>query len=331
VAELDGGAKGVPWGEGPIKVVRASSGEFVAIGWEGDLLRFSPKGKYLGLIGRKGEGPGEYRYPSMMGIDRQGNIQIIDHQLGRRTVYSPAGKFLRSSAFPDDFRGSDLHFTATGEVITAGSSRLPEHFGYPFLRSAGSKLGPSFGPRKKLDPRSGDGPDPYFLTSAKAGGFWAVRKLGLDLTLWRDDATPARRFLYAPAWFPPRQEFGKVGPADPIQPMVRGIAERTDGLLAIEVSVAGTRWKEAWGQPEATPFRMPGDPATQQRIKRYDDAYAVRVLIVDPSSASVLIDQRFDHHMMGFADPTHLVGFTVVDDEPVVKIWELTLKRAGSR
>ena len=56
------------------------------------IQKFSPEGKYLATIGRKGQGPGEFNYPGSLDIDGQGNLYVLDPFVKKIEVLSPQGK-----------------------------------------------------------------------------------------------------------------------------------------------------------------------------------------------------------------------------------------------
>ena len=60
------------------------------------IQKFSPEGKYLTTIGRKGQGPGEFNYPGSLDIDGQGNLYVLDPFVKKIQVLSPQGKELKT-------------------------------------------------------------------------------------------------------------------------------------------------------------------------------------------------------------------------------------------
>lgn len=66
-------------------VVRDGIGSFW-VGQQGEVKRYGSDGKYLGSIGRPGEGPMEFRRPRPMHVDRLGRIHVIDSGQGRISV-----------------------------------------------------------------------------------------------------------------------------------------------------------------------------------------------------------------------------------------------------
>lgn len=73
--------------------------------WVGDsqrhaILRYSVEGEFLGQIGREGEGPGEFRYPSAMRVMPDGRVFVWDNGLIRVSEFSPEGEFVASFSPP---------------------------------------------------------------------------------------------------------------------------------------------------------------------------------------------------------------------------------------
>lgn len=61
------------------------------------LRRFSSTGRYLGTVGRRGQGPGEYgARPTGLMVDHQGRIILSDPSNTRLSAFSSSGEFLGS-------------------------------------------------------------------------------------------------------------------------------------------------------------------------------------------------------------------------------------------
>jgi hypothetical protein len=88
---------------------------------EGNVKLFSPSGKLLRVVGRKGNGPGEFQEPRFPRFSRDGSLHIADGSNGRVSVFASDGKLQRTfqlgkltylSGFVPDGRGGYL---AAGE------------------------------------------------------------------------------------------------------------------------------------------------------------------------------------------------------------------------
>jgi sugar lactone lactonase YvrE len=56
------------------------------------IQKFSPEGKYLATIGRKGQGPAEFVSPSSLDIDSKGYLYVLDPNQGRLQILTLEGK-----------------------------------------------------------------------------------------------------------------------------------------------------------------------------------------------------------------------------------------------
>ena len=78
-----------------MKVVHAN-GEYFVKDNKSKFLRFDKNGNLKNQIGRRGKGPGEYRYVSNFVVHPDGNVYISGGKEGKIMVFSPEGKFLRT-------------------------------------------------------------------------------------------------------------------------------------------------------------------------------------------------------------------------------------------
>lgn len=58
------------------------------------ILIYELTGKYRGQFGRRGEGAGEFNFPTHLTVDRAGNILVVDNFNFRVQAFDPQGKFL---------------------------------------------------------------------------------------------------------------------------------------------------------------------------------------------------------------------------------------------
>lgn len=71
-------------------VVRLSDGRIVVAdgGLDSRLSVFSPEGRYLGRLGREGDGPGEFRFIRSLQVGPNDSLYVFDVSLQRLTVFS---------------------------------------------------------------------------------------------------------------------------------------------------------------------------------------------------------------------------------------------------
>lgn len=59
------------------------------------LAMFDLEGTLLGFMGERGNGPGQFNYPTDVDVDEQGHIYVLDALNARVQVFDEAGRFLR--------------------------------------------------------------------------------------------------------------------------------------------------------------------------------------------------------------------------------------------
>jgi len=90
------------------------------------IQKFDPAGKYLATIGRQGQGPGEFLYPSWLSVDAQGLIYVSDPNNNRVQVLTPEGKDHKTIRFTEGTVG-DVFWAKPGELVM-GTPRIRFRF-----------------------------------------------------------------------------------------------------------------------------------------------------------------------------------------------------------
>lgn len=87
----------------------------------------NPEGAFVHMIGKKGEGPGEFRSAAGASFAVLGDGRVVVYEMVRKTfqLFGPAGGFERTVPLPPDgsfmVRIPGLQATAEGEVISTGT------------------------------------------------------------------------------------------------------------------------------------------------------------------------------------------------------------------
>ncbi|MCX8159991.1 MAG: NHL repeat-containing protein [Candidatus Saccharicenans sp.] len=90
------------------------------------IQKFSRDGKYLATIGRFGQGPGEFNYPSWLDLDGAGNLYVTDPFNERVQVLKPDGTDLRTIKFSDGRMGNV--FVRTDGKLVMGQATISFRF-----------------------------------------------------------------------------------------------------------------------------------------------------------------------------------------------------------
>jgi DNA-binding beta-propeller fold protein YncE len=161
----------------PTNIALCPAGEiYVSDGYgNARIHKFSPDGKLLVSWGAPGGGPGEFRIPHGIAVDREGIIYVADRENSRIQLFSPAGEFLRQWA--DIARPCEVAIDPEGNVFIA-------ELGYragmwpgtepPHVGATGGRVS-IFDQSGKLQAQFGGGEQP-----CDAGDFFAPHDIWLD-------------------------------------------------------------------------------------------------------------------------------------------------------
>ncbi|MEI2719998.1 MAG: hypothetical protein V9E87_07625 [Gemmatimonadales bacterium] len=86
---------------------------------------FAPNGGPLGRLGRAGEGPGEFRTPTLIGVTASGDVAIIDIALRRLTVFSGDSANSAPRLFATPPLVSSLMMGPDSGIVTLGTGGYP--------------------------------------------------------------------------------------------------------------------------------------------------------------------------------------------------------------
>lgn len=99
------------------------------------IQKFSPDGKYLATIGRKGQGPGEFVMPDGLDIDKDGNLVVSDTAQSRIHVIIGGGMDVRSIVIKDD------RIYGVRALASANYAAKASTYSFPTAKGEGKKPG----------------------------------------------------------------------------------------------------------------------------------------------------------------------------------------------
>ncbi len=85
------------------------------------IQKFDQIGNYIGTIGAKGQGPGEFMGMRGLFVDKSGRLYVTDAQLQRLKVLSPEGVEINS--IPGRYISPKILVAESGDIVSAGAGK----------------------------------------------------------------------------------------------------------------------------------------------------------------------------------------------------------------
>lgn len=216
-----------------------------------EIVRFSTDGAEDAVIGRAGQGPGEYRGIHNLFVGLADSIFVIDSGLSRVSVLSPDGEYIRSFSLSMELAYASSHVRMPGgDLVLGGIIASPERIGYPLHRvSPEGEVLLSFGAQEPaFDPQ--DEAAVHRVFDFDGGMIWAARRYQYLIEGWDPKTGELRRVLDRGAsWFPPREHIrGGREPGDRPDPLIMGLAVDAERRLWVLVRVYTDDWPPEAGQ-----------------------------------------------------------------------------------
>ncbi len=251
---------------------------------------FAPAGNEVAVIGRSGEGPGEYRTVQDVAVRSDDSVVVLSQRL---TLLTPDLSFARAVSFPRGVRASRLLPLPSGKVLLNNYS-VP---GRPFIvLDADLRMVRQVGEETSGSPEELQ----HVLASAGSEGFWSARTSGRYLIEhWSLDGKRIRTIQPKSAWF----EAGELWAGhDPRRtrpsPRIGGIWLDNERLWVIGI-VSDIDWK-----PQ---LLAAGDPhvevdAPMPQPEEWPSLFDTMVEVLDLRTGAVMSTRRYDGVLMGFMD-----------------------------
>lgn len=304
-----------------------SKGQFVLSDVAGQqLLAYTPSGKFIRTLGRKGDGPGEFHQAVRTFFDAYDSLYVVD--IGRVSVFSPDLKYVRTITMPVAMSQSIIAVPNRWVILNHG------------LTYRGSPL-------KIL---SNDGALRLFIQDSSALGscfactlvvgnaaagdrLWSSWNTQYRLQEWRDDGAALRNVsVVNSAW----HKGGElVLPGDPNVPppsVVIALAEDKQHLLwslgelpvADWTPIPRSKTRTARATRGASNVAVGSVTTGLETLKRMITA----IDVFDMTANKLLVSQRFPHRQFRLIAPGYLAE--VREDKDGVPVWDIfkvTIKR----
>ena len=285
---------------------------------DGRLLRFSPDGVFQDAIGRRGEGPGEYRLPVLMGGSTD-DLTILDIRSFRVTTIH--GGAIATTSLP--FTAGDYALLPDGRHVYSATLYDPDRIGHPLhiydetsgrvTRSFGDegiRVDRSFRSYAALGRR---------VSVAVDGNIWAARRNRYRIDKWSSDGDHILRIDRHAPWFRPWVDWpGLVYEVRPLPELV-GVRDWGDDLLMVVVRVADDEWRQVRPQIEQGHEVV---PPTQ-----LEELYDTVIEVLDTRSGTVLARTRVDARVANLVGRDGFYSYAEHSDlgEPKFIVWSVAL------
>ena len=271
---------------------------------------FSPSGEFLGMVGQRGEGPGEYEAIAHVNVGPR-FIHVFDFRRGR-TVLGRDLEVVRTDPSPGPVLSSVI--LGTDEVAYAVHAAEPAAVGHQLhildragrIRRFGGDPPPEPGPQSQR-----------FLVAGDNSTFWAVRQQANRLVRWNLEPEPTVTRIFDRTVEP----FERHNPPAETWPRSLNVGSMLDDSgLWIAWQTPDPKWTERIS---------PGGQVPEAPWQTVLDGW---LDLIDPETGRTLARYRGDDALLGFA---HGSRYVVAYHEPnsggaYLHLLEPAVSRAGT-
>jgi hypothetical protein len=293
----------------------------VATQFTGQVAVFDEVGRIRRILGRAGEGPGEFRFVrSVAAIDT--TLFVLDignHRVQRFSL--PAETLRGQTTLP--VRPNYMAVLESGTFIVNAFLYDPEVVGqlYHVVDSSGRVVG-SFGYDGEIVRADQQFTRLRSLAPRSRDSFWAANMTRYRLEAWNVDGRRIRTLERNADWFAPHASAPRYDGSAAPAPTIPAIHQDSLGLLWVLISVADPEWRSAVRSNADDPSRSDVD-----RRLFYDTI----IEVIDPTSATLLGTHRLDAYVTTFAGSRLIaVDEELPNGEPAIGVFQLDLPRANS-
>ncbi len=280
-------------------------------------------------VGRRGEGPGEYRYIRWVRADGD-RLHVFDLINMRRTVLTAGFEVEHTNPLQFVDFGLGLATLGDSAYVMNGVIPSPERVGYALhLFDGEGKVVRSFDEMRGGHGLAGAVPGPHrSLAVSRDGGVWSASVSEYRIDLWDPGTGDRRRSLVREVdWFPAHDGRWSLTPDQPRPPRIGGVKEDEEGWLWVLIHVASEHWEECL---EATP---PGAPAEVGEYRWREDCrgHDSRLEVLDPETGRVMAARTVPRSIVFVLAGRNMVSLEYdAPGFPVLQFWHAELRATGT-
>jgi hypothetical protein len=308
----------------PLQALRDRHGRYL-VTTQGQLpLVFAANGRFIGELGTRGSGPGEFRSPVFIALLPGDSMLVLDTQLSRASVFAPDFKFKRSITLPFYVNGA-VPLAWPSRVVANGVSYSPQEVGWPLhlfdMSTAAAKRLASFGDNE-AELRPGNSAALLRrIIGFQRDSFWAMQVLNYQVTRYGSGGRILDSVRRRPDWFSTESRWSLGSPRRPPSPALQTAAVRGDTLWVI-ARVPKPDWEKAWvgvSTGRASEVAAGKGPEPTQ-------LHMSRVEVIDLRRGSVLVQADYDGIIVNLDAELRAVLYDLEKSgEPRVRIFQLRL------
>ena len=308
----------------PLVVERTYDGQFLVVpgNRQGEVLLFNQSGEYVRVVGRTGQGPGEFSAVIAIQPGLGDSTVVMDAGNRRLAVLDPDFRVARSARVPAI--GAWFGVVNNGEVLIltgiarGGASSLDRLL----------LLGPSLEPIRSFMPTPVAGPDNPVselrrrMSVTRSGIAVVAHQDRYVIELWSVSGRHVQTLVRDPAWF--RSDPSARPQLSPDEPAPAQATPRIDaeGRIWTVSHLADDRWREALSTVRSLIGRDELG-VTEGARDRYQDSV---IEVIDPDQGSLLASLRVDPHLTFISNSGFAASYRQDDlGNPFIDVWRLLL------
>lgn len=329
------GEAGEPLPGAASAIDRLADGRLIAVFSNRDYeaVVYSADGKHAEVVGRRGEGPGEYRW--IRWIKRQGRfVHLIDPAQRRVTVLDADFNVVRETPYPVPTSLFGAEVVNDSVYVVNGRFHTRDRAGFWLHAFGKSGVIRSFDEATEVHPLSATTAEQGIyrvLERSRDGSLWAANRHRYEIDRW-DPLTGRRlqRLVREADWFPGHGRRRPIDPSTPPPPVIVDIAEDPNGLLLVMIVKPSANWADH------VVLTSPGASGRESeelaaRRNRYSmdgraGAWQTVVEVIDPRTGRVVTTSSVDTDLRVFlSDGRALSYHTNEAGVPHWRVWRIEM------
>ena len=253
---------------------------------------FDRTGRFLGIVGRSGRGPGEFVIPHDLLVLSRDSLLVLDASTRRATLLDSNLTLIRSFGVPTNVSSATV-VSWPDSVVISGRAPLAESVeplhrlsfdGPNAVVESSFKLGDGdLPPEMMLIPR-------HRLSRPRQGRFWSAWERRYDLKQWTADGVQHRKLERRPPWFAGVSPTSYDWRNQPPPSSIAAIEEDDAGLLWVLILVARSSWREAWAD---------APPSASEARPKHELLFATMIEVIDAWRGQVVARSETDGYAIG--------------------------------